>query len=86
MKERLHTVTLQGRNGSDLVLQRPEFYLDRNKVFEKNRVYVCSGDHRPPRPGLGETVCPICLGTRWHINATSDRGSVILVSGRWVTF
>ena len=52
IKERLQTVTLQGRSSSKLALNRPEFYLDRNKVFEKNRVYVCSGDHLPQRPGI----------------------------------
>lgn len=86
MKEQLHTVTLQGRNGSDLVLQRPEFYLDRNKVFEKNRVYVCSGDHLPQRPGIGENVCLICLGHHWNLNAYYDRCSVILVEGQWDIF
>ena len=53
MKEQLHTVTLQGRNGSDLVLQRPEFYLDRNKVFEKTGCMYAPGTISPSGPALG---------------------------------
>ena len=52
LKEKLTTVTLRGKPGSTLTLNRPEFYLDRARSFEKNRVYVCSADHLPQSPSF----------------------------------
>ena len=59
LKEELNTVSRKGCPGSDLILSRPEFYLDRTQSFEKNRVYVCSADHLPQDPRIGENVCLI---------------------------
>ena len=86
LKEKLTTVTLRGKTGSELTLNRPEFYLDRTQSFEKNRVYVCSADHLPQSPRLGENVCLVCLGQRQELNASYDRCSVILVEGSWDIF
>ena len=41
LKEELTGVLFHGRKNSTLVLNRPEFYLDRTKSFEENSVYVC---------------------------------------------
>ena len=79
LKEKLTTVTQRGKGGSALTLNRPEFYLDRSQSFEKNRVYVCSADHLPQSPKLGENVCLICLGQHWNLNGFYDRCSVIVV-------
>lgn len=86
LKEKLNTVTLQGRSSGELTLNRPEFYLDRTQSFEKDRVYVCSADHLPQRPGLNENVCLVCLGQHWNLTAYYDRCSVILVEGNWDIF
>ena len=86
LKEKLTTVTQRGKGGSALTLNRPEFYLDRSQSFEKNRVYVCSADHLPQSPKLGENVCLICLGQHWNLSAYYDRCSVILVEGNWDIF
>lgn len=86
LKEKLSTVTFHGRHVSELTLNRPEFYLDRNQSFEKNRVYVCSGDHLPQRPSLGENICLVCLGRHWNLNVYYDRCSVILIEGDWDIF
>lgn len=86
LKEKLNTVTFHGRHVSELTLNRPEFYLDRNQSFEKNRVYVCSGDHLPQRPSLGENICLVCLGRHWNLNVYYDRCSVILIEGDWDIF
>ena len=86
LKEKLTSVTQRGKGGSALTLNRPEFYLDRSQSFEKNRVYVCSADHLPQSPKLGENVCLICLGQHWNLSAYYDRCSVILVEGNWDIF
>lgn len=86
LKEKLNTVTFHGRHVSELTLNRPEFYLDRNQSFEKNRVYVCSGDHLPQQPSLGENICLVCLGRHWNLNVYYDRCSVILIEGDWDIF
>ena len=86
LKEKLTTVTQRGKGGNALTLNRPEFYLDRSQTFEKNRVYVCSADHLPQSPKLGEDVCLICLGQHWNLSAYYDRCSVILVEGNWDIF
>ena len=61
LKEELKTVELHGAGSQELTLSRPEFYLDRTKTFERNRVYVCSADHLPTRPSLSANVCLVCL-------------------------
>lgn len=86
LKKQLSTVTLQGQCGSALTLTRPEFYLDRSQSFEKDRVYVCSADHLPQRPSLGENVCLVCLGQHWNLTAYYHRCSVILVERDWDIF
>lgn len=86
LKEKLNTVTFHGRHVSELTLNRPEFYLDRNQSFEKNRVYVCSGDHLPQQPSLGKNICLVCLGRHWNLNVYYDRCSVILIEGDWDIF
>lgn len=86
LKEELTSVTLHGRGNDALALNRPEFYLDRTQSFEKNRVYVCSADHLPQTPKLGDNVCLVCLGHHWNLNAYYDRCSVILVEGDWDIF
>ncbi len=79
LKEELKTVELYGSGSADLVLQRPEFYLDRTQTFEPNHVYVCSSDHLPTRPDLHENVCLICLGKHWNLTAFYDRCNVIVI-------
>ena len=90
LKEKLSSVTLKskpaGKHANELVLNRPEFYLDRTQHFEKNCVYVCSADHLPQNPRLNENVCLVCLGTHWNLNAYYGRASVILVEGNWDIF
>ena len=54
LKEELTGVLFHGRKNSTLILNRPEFYLDRSQSFEENSVYVCSADHLPQTPELGE--------------------------------
>ena len=52
-----------GQRGSDkLLLQRPEFYLDKAGLFVENHVYVCSADHLPALPTIEANVLLICLG------------------------
>ena len=79
LKEELKTVELHGAGSQELTLSRPEFYLDRTKTFERNRVYVCSADHLPARPSLSANVCLVCLGQHWNLNGFYDRCSVIVV-------
>ena len=78
LKEELTGVLFHGRKNSTLILNRPEFYLDRSQSFEENSVYVCSADHLPQTPELGENVCLVCLGEHWNLNAYYERCSVIL--------
>lgn len=79
LKEALGQVEYHGMNSTELVLNRPEFYLDRTQTFEKNRVYVCSADHLPARPSLGENVCLVSLGRHWNLTAAYGRCSVIVI-------
>lgn len=62
LKEELKTVELHGAGSQELTLSRPEFYLDRTKTFERNRVYVCSADHLPTRPSLSAKRVPRLSG------------------------
>ncbi len=56
------SVSIYGKLGKELKLYRPEFYIDKNKRFVKNHVYVCSADHLPTNPVVEENVLLICLG------------------------
>ena len=57
-------VSFNGDSVRELVLLRPEFYLDGQKEFLSGHVYVCSADHLPEEPAIEENVLLICLGSR----------------------
>lgn len=66
---------------SKLLLQRPEFYLDKAGFFLENRVYVCSADHLPALPTIETNVLLICLGNSPQLSTYKRRCSVICVDG-----
>ena len=55
-------VSFNGDKLKELVLQRPEFYIDNTAVFQSNHVYVCSADHLPEDPSVEDNVLLVCLG------------------------
>ena len=79
LKEELKAVEIHGASNAELLLSRPEFYLDQTQTFEKNRAYVCSADHLPTNPLLSENVCLICLGQHWNLTAFYERCSIIII-------
>ena len=79
LKEELGQVEFHGSGSTELLLSRPEFYLDQSQTFEKNRVYVCSADHLPAKPYLNQNACLICLGRHWNLSAFYGRCGVIIV-------
>lgn len=71
-----------GQRGSDkLLLQRPEFYLDKAGLFVENHVYVCSADHLPALPTIEANVLLICLGNSPQLSTYKHRCSVINING-----
>ena len=54
-------VSFSGDKLKELVLQRPEFYIDNSAVFQSNHVYVCSADHLSENPSVEDNVLPAVL-------------------------
>ncbi|MDD5824225.1 MAG: helix-turn-helix domain-containing protein [Firmicutes bacterium] len=74
------SVKYEGQNGSSkLLLQRPEFYLDRSGFFQENHVYVCSADHLPALPNIEDNVLLVCLGNAPQLAVFKRRCSLISV-------
>ena len=74
-------VEIYGMCENDLVLHRPEFYLDRTSRFEANHVYVCSADHLPAEPVIEDNVLLICLGDAPQRDRFEQRCGILSVSG-----
>ncbi|MGI6073007.1 MAG: PucR family transcriptional regulator [Lachnospiraceae bacterium] len=72
-------VAISGPADSGLKLCRPEFYLDNAQVFLENHVYVCSADHLPAGPVIGNNVVLIALGNSENLSSFKDRCSIISV-------
>ena len=74
-------VEIYGMCENDLVLHRPEFYLDRTSRFEANHVYVCSADHLPAEPVIEDNVLLICLGDAPQRDRFEQHCGILSVSG-----
>ncbi len=69
-----------GQEGSSkLLLERPEFYLDKSGFFLENHVYVCSADHLPSLPSIEKNVLLVCLGVSPQLSIYKRQCTVILV-------
>ncbi len=75
-------VEIRGMCDTDLSLYRPEFYLDESSRFLRDHVYVCSADHLPGDPEIGENVLLICLGDAPQLVRYEKRCGILAVSGR----
>lgn len=71
------------RNGSkDLLLSKPEFYMDDEQVFFENHLYLATVEHLPQRPRIQRNVVLVCIGDGMTLNYYKDRLSLILIRNR----
>ena len=75
-------VAICGICENDLVLYRPEFYLDGTPCFLKNHVYVCSADHLPDDPVIEDNVLLICLGEAPQRETFETQCGILSLSGQ----
>jgi len=80
LKDKLD-VEIIGVCENGLKLYRPEFHLDGSENFENDHVYVCSADHLPVHPRIGENVLLICLGDAPQLERYKDLCGILSVSG-----
>ena len=62
LEKYLDGLAYEGVLDDELTLFRPEFYIEKNTIFQKDHVYVCSADHLPKTPVIEEHVLLISLG------------------------
>lgn len=71
------------RNGSDeLALGMPEFYMDDEKDFLSDHLYLATVEHLPQRPRIQRNAVLVCIGDGMNLGYYRDRISLILIRSR----
>lgn len=66
-----------GKRSSALVLPRPEFYMEDERTFLSDHLYLATADHLPARPAIREGAVLVCIGE--HINLKNYRNRLCLI-------
>lgn len=70
-------------NGSnELVLERPEFYMDDEQDFLEDHLYLATVEHLPSRPRIQRNAVLVCIGDGRQLNYYRERMSLILIKSR----
>lgn len=79
LEKYLDGLAYEGVLDDELTLFRPEFYIEKNTIFQKDHVYVCSADHLPKTPVIEEHVLLISLGRLVPSDIYVKTSSIIFV-------
>lgn len=67
------SVELKGVRNPTLHLGRPEYFLEGNRSFRADHLYVLRGDRLPQRPSIERGAAILCIGD----SICLDRKSVV---------
>ena len=68
---------ISGPKKEELVLGRPEFYMEDERTFLADHLYLATADHLPQRSGIQEGAVLVCIGE--HINLKNYRNRLCLI-------
>lgn len=73
---------LHGKPSKRMALPRPVFYMEHQRDFRTDHLYVASADHLPPYPQFHGNVAIICIGESLNLSYYYNRCTVIHIKGR----
>ena len=74
----VYAVELKGKRSEKLLLGRPEYFLEPEKGFQENHVYILKGDRLPKRAPASENALLLCIGNSMYLPYYLERCGVIL--------
>lgn len=71
-----------GPRSDELLLTRPEFYMEENDSFLSDRLYLATVEHLPKRPHIQKNSVLVCVGENLNLNYYRDRICLIIIKER----
>lgn len=73
---------IHGNPSKRMALARPVFYMEHQRDFRTDHLYVASADHLPPYPQFHGGVVIICIGESLNLSYYYNRCTVISIKER----
>ena len=80
--KRKYKTVMRGPYDEGLVLSRPEFYMDGEDSFLKNRLYLATAEHLPRRPEIQRGAVLVCIGDAVHLRYYEERLCLITIRSK----
>lgn len=80
LKERV-PAEMYGPTDAELHLERPELYLDEERTFLANHLYIAKADCLPQRPMIEKGAVIVCIGDSPHFTYYRERCCIIRIKG-----
>ena len=77
--KRKYPVTMYGGEGTEMVLQYPELFIDNTMHLYSGHVYLATVEHLPQRPVIEKDVILICIGENVRLSYYKEHASVLLI-------
>ncbi len=71
-----------GPRSEDLLLSRPEFYMEDNDSFLSDHLYLATVEHLPKRPRIQKNSVLVCIGENLNLNYYRERMCLIIIRER----
>lgn len=78
LKER-YTVAMTGPKTTELTISRPELYLDNEREFLSDHLYLATVDHLPLHPRLQENVVIIVIGESAKLSYYREKSCLMVI-------
>ncbi len=77
-----YNVSISGPCSTELVLGRPQFYMESEDVFASDCLYLATAEHLPHRPQIRRNSVLVCIGENIRMKYYSDRMCLITVHNK----
>lgn len=74
-----YNTELSGACGSEVLVERPRFYMDGDDDFQENRLYLATVEHLPKRPVIRKNAVLVCIGESLTLNYYRERMTLIII-------
>ena len=78
LRER-YTVAMTGPKTTELTISRPELYLDNEREFLSDHLYLATVDHLPLHPRLQENVVIIVIGESAKLSYYREKSCLMVI-------
>ena len=77
-----YNVTVCGPRSTELVLNRPQFYMEDEDVFLSDHLYLATVEHLPRRPVIQKNAVLVCIGDNLRMKYYSERLCLVTIRNK----